>query len=141
MKDFSSTMDVVMTPEERAEMEAAAKDAEAKVDNPTAASVSSAAAAGDASTPPLAEATASPTPVQATVPPAAAAEASTADHNGHLAHHSSFSGGSRPSSGQGSVGKPGTQTPDKKGKAKLSPEQKAKLEELEKKQEEQKQQR
>ncbi|WWD17241.1 hypothetical protein CI109_101679 [Kwoniella shandongensis] len=122
VKDFTSTMDVVMTPEERAEMEAA-KEADGEEAIPG----STSAAAG-------AEATAA-APTQ----PAEATSVPEANINTSLAHHSSFSGSaSNPPSASGStdqLSKKGAGEKDKKLKPKLTPEQKAQLEAIEKKQE------
>ena len=129
IEDFTSTMDVVMTEEEKAEMEAAAgEDAET---TPGATPATTAAAAGGA-TP------ATPAgPTAAT--PAAASAAPTAGPGTDLAHHASFnslpSGATTP---EGTHEKPSTvgaaskdTAAAKKSKAKLTPEQKAKLAELE----------
>ncbi|WRT66432.1 uncharacterized protein IL334_003388 [Kwoniella shivajii] len=132
VKDFTTTMDVVMTPEERAEMEAAkeegATDSTVPGDAELASAMSAAAVTSDAS-----EGT--------TTNPTAAAVAAE-QSNTSLAHHSSFS-----ASGSGSVSAQGSASgsvttggagKEKKGKAKLTPEQKAQLDALEKKQEEEK---
>ncbi|RXK36008.1 hypothetical protein M231_06722 [Tremella mesenterica] len=137
VKDFSSTMDVVMTPEEKAAMEAEAK----------ANGVSTAAVSGDGVAPTAPTDTATPEkPLEAeagqTKPTAPASPSPTAgisgeapaDHNGHMTHHSSFSSGAS-TPGKDTVGH---KQPDKKGKPKLTPEQKAQLEALEKAREEEK---
>nr|XP_019011117.1 uncharacterized protein I206_04428 [Kwoniella pini CBS 10737]OCF49898.1 hypothetical protein I206_04428 [Kwoniella pini CBS 10737] len=132
VKDFTKTMDVVMTPEERAEMEAAKESGETDPTVPGDAELAAAASAGATTTAAAEGTTINPTPA------AAAAEES----NTSLAHHSSFSG-SASGSASGSVSASGSAPgsisaggKDKKGKPKLTPEQKAKLDELEKKQEE-----
>ncbi|WVW83977.1 hypothetical protein I302_106000 [Kwoniella bestiolae CBS 10118] len=134
VKDFTTTMDVVMTPEERAEMEAAKEAGETDSSVPGDAELAAAAAAG-ATTIAASEGT--------TVNPTAAAAAAE-QSNTSLAHHSSFSASASGSasvsgsaSGSVSVGG-GSSGKDKKGKPKLTPEQKAQLEALEKKQEEEK---
>ncbi|ORY21105.1 X-domain of DnaJ-containing-domain-containing protein [Naematelia encephala] len=129
VKDFTSTMDVVMTPEERAEMEAAEQESaeNAQGTTPTAASVAAATSSADVS----------PTTPQASATPTHSA---TTEHsNTSLAHHSSFGPNSSASTSDLSK-KEQSSTPgkDKKGKPKLSPEQKAQLDMLEKKQEERK---
>ena len=126
ISDFTSTMDVVMTPEERAEMEAAAEEEKA-------------AAATEG------------VPASSTDPQAATAEgathAATADHAStpstatgqhSLAHHSSFSSQPSPSGSSSDLAKKEHGKDAAKAKAKLSPEQKAQLEALEKKQDEDK---
>ncbi|WWC62035.1 uncharacterized protein I303_104623 [Kwoniella dejecticola CBS 10117] len=131
VKDFTKTMDVVMTPEERAEMEAAKEAGETDPTVPGDAELAAAASAGATTTAAAEGTTTNP------VPAAAAEESNTS-----LAHHSSFSGSA---SASGSVSASGSASgslsagsggKDKKGKPKLTPEQKAKLDELEKKQEE-----
>jgi len=138
--DFTSTMDVVMTPEERAEMEAA-KEAEAAEPGAGAAAAAAASAGSEqtAEAPGAAPAAAATNPI-----PSAVAEES----NTSLAHHSSFTekpGQAAPSSTSASTSKTDLakhdQSKDKKGKPKMSPEQKAQLEALEKKQEAEKQAR
>ncbi|KAK4685354.1 hypothetical protein P7C73_g4804, partial [Tremellales sp. Uapishka_1] len=136
VKDFTTTMDVVMTPEEKAEMEAAAGDPDA-----AAASQAKSDAAVDATAHPAAETTS---------PEERTATAASAEHNTALAHHSSFSTNSPPSSSATTTA-PGTASPsstsldqatkDKKVKPKLTPEQKAKLEAIEAEKEKQKKER
>ncbi|KAK6910036.1 hypothetical protein I204_04957 [Kwoniella mangroviensis CBS 8886] len=136
VKDFTTTMDVVMTPEERAEMEAAKEAGEIDPSVPGDAELAAAAAAGATTTAASEGTTVSPT----------AAAAAAEESNTSLAHHSSFSASASASgsasvsgsaSGSVSVGG-GSSGKDKKGKPKLTPEQKAQLEALEKKQEEEK---
>lgn len=125
MKDFTSTMDVVMTPEERAEMEAAQEVEKDKAQGsvPSAEKVAAASAGVDTSVPSV---NTSPTPGVSAEPV----------HGSSLAHHSSFSSSSTPTAvgSSSDLSKP-TPGKDKKGKPKMTPEQKAKLEALEKKQE------
>jgi hypothetical protein len=149
-------MDVVMTPEERAAMEAAegegvdpsasgeAVPGEASATNvPAGTGVGSEASINGTTTASSAPFTA-PAPSHLDGTLAHQAEAS----NTSLAHHSSFSTpppGSASASTDQLSKKPGeTQTgkdKDKKGKHKLSPEQKAQLDALEKKRDEEKQKR
>ncbi|OCF40390.1 hypothetical protein I317_05825 [Kwoniella heveanensis CBS 569] len=140
VKDFTSTMDVVMTPEERAEMEAAkeASENDTTVTVPGETELAAAAAAGATTTTASEGASVNPTA-------AGAANAAAEESNASLTHHTSFStSGSASASASGSVsvsaGGSGKEK-DKKGKPKLTPEQKAKLEELEKKQEAEKEER
>jgi hypothetical protein len=138
--DFTSTMDVMMTDEERAEMEGEATDM---------AAAATSGLGGDARTSPLDSKTAQTVPDFAgTGLPAEHAQAASAsttppvrtsvDHNGHMTLHS----GETPSgSGAGTPTGTGTHVAGKteekkdkeaaKGKAKLTPEQKAKLQALE----------
>ncbi|WVQ99452.1 hypothetical protein IAU59_006587 [Kwoniella sp. CBS 9459] len=142
VKDFTSTMDVVMTPEERAEMEAAKDASEADTTGtvPGETELAAAAAAGATTTTASEGSTVNPTA-------AGAANAAAEESNTSLAHHTSFSGSgsasaSASASGSVSVSAGGSgKEKDKKGKPKLTPEQKAKLEELEKKQEAEKEER
>jgi len=142
-------MDVVMTPEERAEMEAAEQEAtsEAKGE-PTPASVKTATAAADGG---VSETT---DPITATgttaAPPAGTSSTSAAEDS---LRQLSISGGEQrpgPSTTQNATASASSSSDQiskqrekekGKGKAKISPEQKAKLDELEKKQEEEKEKR
>ncbi|KAI5452557.1 DnaJ-like protein [Naganishia albida] len=139
VKDFTSTMDVMMTDEERAEMEAEASG--------TAAAASGAEPAAHAS--PLDSKTAQTVPdFTGTGLPAEHAQAASAsatpprrtsqDHNGHMTLHSgetpSGSGTGTPTGTGSHVAGKADEKKDKdvsKGKAKLTPEQKAKLQALE----------
>ncbi|WVR07096.1 hypothetical protein IAU60_004135 [Kwoniella sp. DSM 27419] len=143
VKDFTTTMDVVMTPEERAEMEAAKEDAAADTTGTVPGEPELAAAADAGAMNTSASEGGSVNPTAAGAASAAAAEES----NTSLAHHSSFSGsgagsGQASASGSGSVSTANAaaanKDKDKKGKPKLTPEQKEKLDALEKKQEEEK---
>jgi hypothetical protein len=133
IKDFSSTMDVVLTEEEKAEMEAAEKEADAEATG-TKEDVAKATAA--------AAATEAPT----------GATATETEPQSSLAHHSSFSkpGASTNAAASGSTdhiakkaegGAVGDADKGKKAKAKLTPEQRAKLAELEAKRDEEKEKR
>ncbi|GFZ43891.1 DnaJ homolog subfamily C member 7 homolog [Saitozyma sp. JCM 24511] len=154
VKDFTSTMDVVMTPEERAAMEAAEREAEGVDPSTTGETVSGEGSAtnvpagtgisseADLNGTPTASSGAAPAPTHLDGNPAHQAEAS----NTSLAHHSSFSTpppGSASASTDQLSKKPGEAHTgkDKKGKHKLSPEQKAQLDALEKKRDEEKQKR
>jgi hypothetical protein len=128
VKDFTSTMDVVMTPEERAEMEAAKNEAEAE-GRPASPTKSGAAS-------PTKDGAASPSkPASPTKSAFSAAETATAA-TGETKVEGKVEG---EGSGVGStVGTPASASAtdlNKKGKdagkAKLTPEQKAKLEALE----------
>ncbi|KAL7421589.1 DnaJ-like protein [Cryptotrichosporon argae] len=124
VKDFTTTMDVVMSPEEKAEMEAAA--AEAAAADPTAADVAATTAAADT---PAAAATGGASAESAAAPAPARLTAADAPEtqSQSLAHRSSFSASSSSTDlKQKQDGKV-----EKKVKAKLSPEQKAKLDALE----------
>jgi hypothetical protein len=114
-------MDVVMSPEEKAEMEAAAEEEKA----------ATASASNPAASP--ATATAAPT-ADATHPnPSVAAEKSETS----LAHHSSFSAQPSSSGSSSDLAKKHEHGKDvKKTKPKLTPEQKAQLDALEKKKDE-----
>jgi hypothetical protein len=143
MIDFTSTMDVVMTPEERAEMEAAEKESagEAKGE-PTAASVHEATAAADVSdinTSTPVTATGTTTTAGATSTSAAEDSLRQLSLNGERPGPSTTQTAS-PSSSSDQIAKQ-REKEKAKGKAKLSPEQKAKLDELEKKQDEEKEKR
>nr|ODN97562.1 hypothetical protein L204_02980 [Cryptococcus depauperatus CBS 7855] len=136
VKDFTTTMDVVMTPEEKAEMEVAAKansEAAAEASAPTEkTSAAAAATAAQTIADPLGRPAAEAVPVD------------TVKEDKSLAIHSSTSasGTSTPTDkGEGHVGATKKLESARKGKSKLTPEQKAQLEALEKKQEEQKQER
>lgn len=107
VKDFTSTMDVVMTPEEKAAMEEAAK-AEEAADTP--ASAAEIGKAADAATAGAAAAAAGTAAAGSTSPSKSSPEGSTTDLTQH-------------------TGK--KEYKDVKGKTKLTPEQKAKLDELE----------
>lgn len=136
VKDFTSTMDVVMTPEERAEMEAAKEGGATEGENVAETTAATSAEPSTTTTPAAAAATTD----DATPVPSATVEES----NTSLAHHSSFS---KPASSSASTGPTASTSSDtlsknsangakdKKGKTKLTPEQKAKLEAIEKKQE------
>lgn len=132
VKDFTSTMDAVMTPEERAEMEAAKAGGAAAADAPvegspaaaqTAEAGAAAPATAPAAAPPAAAAAGAKADGVATPVPSAtpAAEASAASST-HGAETGTEIGHHMPNN---------TAKDDKKGKPKLTPEQKAKLEELE----------
>ena len=140
ISDFTSTMDVVMTPEERAEMEAAEQESagEAKGE-PTPASVQTATAAADSTDPTI--------PVTATGTTATPAGTSAAEDS---LRQLSLSNGERPgpSTTQNASASSSSDAIQKqrekekaKGKPKMTPEQKAKLEELEKKQDAEKEKR
>ncbi|AFR92460.2 hypothetical protein C343_00330 [Cryptococcus neoformans C23] len=143
VKDFTTTMDVVMSPEEKAEMEAAAKaDAEASAEATEPSSKTSAAAsaaAASAAADPLGQS------VAGAANEAAQAEVGVSGENQALALHSSASGTNTPTAkadGEAdAVGAAKKPESSKKGKPKLTPEQKAQLEALEKKQDEEKQKR
>lgn len=132
-----------MSPEEKAEMEAAAKaDAEASEEANEPSSKTSAAAtaaAVSATADPLGQSAAS------AANEAAQAEVGVSGEHQALALHSTASGASTPTGkADGEVDAHGVaKKPEssKKGKPKLTPEQKAQLEALEKKQEEEKQKR
>ncbi|CAD6583793.1 MAG: hypothetical protein TREMPRED_003654 [Tremellales sp. Tagirdzhanova-0007] len=126
VKDLTSTMDVVMTPEERAEMEAAAEQGD-----PAAQEALKSTTTASAATPNATNETLASTPSTSADVPAAPADPTHTS----LAHHSSF-GPSSPSSS--SDVSPGRSVKDKKAKPKLTLEQKAQLEALEKKQEDDK---
>ena len=143
--DFTSTMDVVMTPEERAEMEAAEQEAagEAKGE-PTPASVQTATAAADSADPTI---PVTATGTTTTAPAAGGASTSAAEDS---LRQLSLSNGERPAptTTQNASASSSTDAVQKqrekekaKAKAKISPEQKAKLEELEKKQDAEKEKR
>lgn len=130
-----------MTPEEKAAMDAAA-EAEAKGEDPQAAAEkvtgtsihdTPAAAAGDGAAASSATGAASATTGSATAP----VEPGTS-----LAHHSSFSSSSSNAASSSSTTKKDGSTAAvpaaAKGKAKLTPEQKAQLDALEKKRDEEK---
>lgn len=110
MKDFTSTMDVVMSPEEKAAMEEAAK-AEAEAAAPTsAADIGKAAEAATSAPADTAAGTAAGTTASgATSPGKTTPEGSSTDLTQHT----------------------GKKEYKDKGKTKLTPEQKAKLDELE----------
>lgn len=110
VKDFTSTMDVVMTPEEKAAMEAAAKAEEGAATPATAAEIGKAADAAESSASAAAPGTASAASSSAEP----SSKTSPANSNTDLAHH---------------TGKKAEFTD--KSKTKLTPEQKAKLDELE----------
>ncbi len=136
--DFTSTMDVVMTPEERAEMKAAADQGD-----PAAKEALKATASGiPASTGEASSSTTIPASTAGATSTAPGATGHVHDHTGDpsntsLAHHSAFPASS--SSSSTGVSKKDAHTgKDKKGKPKLSPEQKAQLDALEKKQEKEK---
>lgn len=149
VKDFTSTMDVVMTPEERAAMEAA--EEEANGPKGAAEGTGTATAPAASTTAPVAGDNTAAATSSGT---AASTAASTAESNTALAHHSSFSS-SEKTSGQATPTATASGSSShlakkddgasaaatKKGKAKLSPEQKAKLDELERKQDEDKKRR
>ncbi|KAJ9126384.1 hypothetical protein QFC24_002122 [Naganishia onofrii] len=136
VKDFTSTMDVMMTDEERAEMEGEVSGAGAKATGPEA---------GTTGVPvnPLDTQTAQTAPdytgtglhaeqAQGTSTPASR---TSTDHNGHMTLHSggtpSGSGTATPTgTGTHVAGKPEEKKDVGKGKAKLTPEQKAKLQAL-----------
>lgn len=132
-----------MSPEEKAEMEAAAKaDAEASAEATEPSSKTSAAAsaaAASAAADPLGQS------VAGAANEAAQAEVGVSGENQALALHSSASGTSTPTAkadGEAdAVGAAKKPESSKKGKPKLTPEQKAQLEALEKKQDEEKQKR
>lgn len=107
VKDFTSTMDVVMTPEEKAAMEEAAK-AEEAADTP--ASAAEIGKAADAATSAAGTAAAGTAAAGTTSPGKSSPEGSSTDLTQH-------------------TGK--KEYKDVKGKTKLTPEQKAKLDELE----------
>ena len=141
VKDFTSTMDAVLTEEEKAQMQEAEKQAEAE-----ATGTKEAASAATAGVSTSGTATPAPGDIDGTAPTNGPAEGP----GSHLAHHSSFSktgaGGSAPTGGSTVSGaaKDATaevQKDNKKGKAKLTPEQKAKLDELEAKRDEEKEKR
>lgn len=141
--DFTSTMDVVMTPEERAEMEAAEKEAEAESKGePTAASVKHATTSVPSQNPAAAEEADPAVPVTAT-----GTTSATDSHGAPAAEDSlrslSLHTGERPAaqSASSSSDQLSKQKEKGKGKSKLTPEQKAKLDELEKKQDEEKEKR
>ena len=119
-------MDVVMTPEERAEMEAAAEQGDSAAQEALKSTTSSTSAPSA-----TANETAASTPSTSADVTAGSADPSHTS----LTPHSSFGPSSPSSSKDVSQPRPGK---DKKGKPKLSPEQKAQLEALEKKQEENK---
>ena len=129
VKDFTSTMDVVMTEEEKAEMEAAKESSK---------EAAAAAAPGAASDPSVE--TAKPASAPGSKPGSAPGSArpsvdkAAAGVAGMKLSEERLNGDTTPT-GEGSgaeVGAhiPGKKADDKKGKAKLTPEQKAKLEEL-----------
>lgn len=132
-----------MSPEEKAEMEAAAKaDAEASAEATEPSSKTSAAAsaaAASAAADPLGQS------VAGAANEAAQAEVGVSGENQALALHSSASGTNTPTAkadGEAdAVGAAKKPESSKKGKPKLTPEQKAQLEALEKKQDEEKQKR
>lgn len=143
-----------MTPEERAAMEAAEREGEGVDPSTTGETVSGEGSAtnvpagtgisseADLNGTPTASSGAAPAPTHLDGTPAHQAEAS----NTSLAHHSSFSTpppGSASASTDQLSKKPGEAHTgkDKKGKHKLSPEQKAQLDALEKKRDEEKQKR
>jgi hypothetical protein len=151
VKDFTSTMDVVMTPEERAAMEAAEGEGvdpsatgetvsgEASATNVPAGTGPGISSEAGLDGTPTASSAAAPAPSHLDGTPAHQPEAS----NTTLAHHSSFSTpppGSASASTDQLSKKPGEAQlgKDKKGKHKLSPEQKAQLDALEKKRDEEK---
>jgi len=123
-----------MTPEERAEMEAAKEETQEETaagkPAPTPADVSASLAGTHISdTPPAA--------AEPTTLPTTGSEA-----NSSLAHHSSFSQGSPSASGSKSdLTKPEAGKDAKKTKPKITPEQKAKLDALEKKRDDEKEAR
>lgn len=131
VKDFTSSMDVYMTDEERAEMEAdgfpidATKTA-TSTEGATGPSTTESSAAGS-STPPAT--TAGATESASTEPEAHG----HAHHHGHMTLHTGGSGTSTPVA-TGSTSASATTKSDlkaTKGKPKLTPEQKAKLEKIE----------
>lgn len=122
-------MDVVMTPEERAEMEAASGSGAVPEETPTGVPVTSLPTD-------IPSETQTTTPTEhssATSPASAPAEPGIPQTS--LAHHSSFSSGQStpPAAGSSTNLTAGSKEKEKekKGKAKLTPEQKAKLEEIE----------
>ncbi|KAJ9118259.1 hypothetical protein QFC22_004170 [Naganishia vaughanmartiniae] len=142
VKDFTSTMDVMMTDEERAEMEGEVPGGSAK------ATGAGAGATGPAADPvnPLDTKTAQTAPdytgtglpaehAQGTSTPASR---TSVDHNGHMTLHTggtpSGSGTATPTGTGAHVAGKSDEKKEKevgKGKAKLTPEQKAKLQALE----------
>jgi hypothetical protein len=116
-----------MTEEEKAEMDAAEK-AEAEGD----------AVKVDTTTP-----TPTPTPVGNTlsIPDATLATDVHDASRTSLAHHSSFSSTATPTASTSDLSKKDPQKKETKGKPKLTPEQRARLEALEKKQDDEKRQR
>ncbi|ODN94227.1 hypothetical protein L198_05081 [Cryptococcus wingfieldii CBS 7118] len=135
VKDFTTTMDVVMTEEEKEQMEAAAKaDAEAhsEADAPTEKTSAAAAATAATTADPLGQ------------PAAGATKDAAVDEVGEgvqsIALHSGASNAPAPSDKAEIESAQKTESA-KKAKAKISPEQKAQLEALEKKQEEEKEKR
>ncbi|ORX36585.1 X-domain of DnaJ-containing-domain-containing protein [Kockovaella imperatae] len=140
VKDFTSTMDVVMTPEERAEMEAAKNAETENIQHETSGADSetttaTAAASTTAGTVPGASMTAATAEKSSEAPLSGTAPAQTEQSGSSLAHHSSFSSSNTPTPSASSteLGKASPGPKDKKGKHKLSPEQKAQLDALEKK--------
>ncbi len=127
MADLTSTMDVVMSPEERAEMEAAAEQGDPAAQEALKSTESSTA------TPSSAAETASTTPE-----PTVTYANSAGPSNSSLAHHSSF--GASASGSTNDMSRKGVQAgKDKKGgRLKLTPEQRAQLEALETKKDEEK---
>jgi exo-beta-1,3-glucanase (GH17 family) len=128
MADLTSTMDVVMSPEERAEMEAAAEQGDPAAQEALKSTESSTA------TPSSAAETASTTPE-----PTVTSDANSAGpSNSSLAHHSSF--GASASGSTNDISRKGVQAgKDKKGgRLKFTPEQRAQLEALETKKDEEK---
>lgn len=121
-------MDVIMTPEERAEMEVAAENGDAAAQEALKSSTSSTdAVAANAQTAPT-------TPLPATT---AARPTNETSANTSIAHHSTFA--SSPSGSSTEVNKKDSQAArDKKAKPKLTPEQRAQLDALEKKKDEEK---
>ena len=134
MTDFTSTMDVVMTPEERAEMEAEKEETNEELatgNNQTTPAEVSEKLAG------INIADSAPAAAAPTAVPTAETEPNTS-----LSHHSSFSQGSPAASGSKSeLSKQEAGKDAKKTKPKLTPEQKAQLDALEKKRDEEKEAR
>jgi hypothetical protein len=137
--DFTSTMDVMMTDEERAEMEAEASGAAAGASGSDPATHTSPLDSKTAQTVPDFTGTGLPaehaqTASASATPPRRASH----DHNGHMTLHSgetpSGSGTGTPTGSGTHVAGKADEKKDKdvsKGKAKLTPEQKAKLQALE----------
>ncbi|CAK9786103.1 DnaJ-domain-containing protein [Cutaneotrichosporon oleaginosum] len=128
VKDFTSTMDVVMSPEERAEMEAAKNEAEERPGSPSKSGTASPSKRD--SVPPAAK------PASPTKPAFTGAAETTPEAAAAAEQKPVTAEGSGAGSGVGStVGTPASASAtDKKkeaGKAKLTAEQKAKLEALE----------
>lgn len=145
VKDFTSTMDAVMTDEEKAEMEAAKAAGESAAAAEDAAATPVAGASASASVPASGDDKASDHSVPASSgasfatgttaatagPGPAKADDASSTTSGHLNKHD-------PNVAAANAAKAES---DKKGKQKLSPEQKAKLEELDNKKEEERKKR